>query len=131
MRFAGSNWTIATGLAVAGLVMAVTPRTASAQGDAAHGKSVFESQCTACHSLTANRVGPKLGGVVGRKAGTAAQFQYSPALKASSIVWSQPTLDQWLTSPQSLIPGQRMNITVSDAKRRADIIAYLMSAGAK
>lgn len=35
------------------------------------------------------------------------------------------TLDAWLTNPQALIPGQRMNFRVATGEDRADIIAYL------
>ena len=43
---------------------------ADGTGDSAHGEDLFSHHCSVCHSLTANRVGPALGGVYGRKAGT-------------------------------------------------------------
>lgn len=52
-------------------------------------------------------------------------FDYSPALRASRIVWSAQTLDAWLADPERLIPGQRMNYSVPQAADRADLIAYL------
>ena len=94
-------------------------------GDAVHGKELYESRCGACHSLDANRVGPAHRGVYGRTAGTAANFSYSTAVKNSGVVWQENTLDAWLTNPQALIPGQRMNFRVATAEDRADIIAYL------
>jgi len=94
-------------------------------GDASNGESLFEHHCTACHSLTSNRVGPNLAGVYGRKVGSAQGFTYSNALKNSTVIWTEENLDKWLTSPASFIPGQRMNFSISDAQKRADIIAFL------
>lgn len=104
------------------LAAAATPALA---GDPARGEQLYESRCIACHSLDANRVGPMHRGVYGRKAGSVPGFAYSPALTASSVVWTADTLDRWLTDPQSLIPGQRMNFRVALPDDRADIIAYL------
>ncbi len=99
---------------------------ASAQAaDAARGQDLYESRCGGCHSLDANRVGPAHRGVFGRKAGTVPDFGYSTAVKNSGVVWNDKTLDAWLTNPQALIPGQRMNFRVATAEDRADIIAYL------
>ena len=110
------------GLGVLLLAVAATPARA---GDPARGELLYESRCIACHSLDANRVGPMHRGVYGRKAGSVPGFAYSPALTASSVVWTADTLDRWLSDPQSLIPGQRMNFRVALPEDRADIIAYL------
>lgn len=98
---------------------------ASAGGDAVHGEEIYNSRCVACHSPDANRVGPRHRGVVGRKAGSLPDFNYSKAVKNSNIVWDEQTLDKWLTNPQAFISGQRMNFKVADPTDRADIIAYL------
>ena len=95
-----------------------------AAGDAAHGATVYQ-QCMICHSLTANGIGPRHGGVFGRKAGSLPDYDYSAALKASNIVWNETTLDQWLTSPQALVPGNKMMFSVKNAQNRADVIAFL------
>ena len=109
---------------VAGMSLAATAAPA-APGDPANGKVLYESRCGACHSLDANRVGPAHRGVYGRHVGTAPGFDYSPSLKNAQIVWNGATLDAWRTDPEKLIPGQRMNYSVPDAKDRADVIAYL------
>ena len=98
---------------------------AALAADAAHGEEIYNSRCIACHSPDANRVGPKHRGVVGRTAGTLPDFNYSKAVKSSGVVWSEETLDKWLTNPQAFIPGQRMNFKVTDPADRADLIAYL------
>ena len=96
-----------------------------AAGDATRGEQLYESRCMACHSLDANRVGPMHRGVYGRKAGSVPDFAYSVVLTSSPIVWSDTTLNRWLTDPEALIPGQRMNIRVLSADDRADLIAFL------
>ena len=96
-----------------------------AAGDAIRGEQLYESRCMACHSLDANRVGPMHRGVYGRKAGSVPDFAYSVALTSSPIVWSDTTLNRWLTDPEALIPGQRMNIRVLSADDRVDLIAFL------
>jgi cytochrome c len=100
-------------------------------GDAAHGQELYETRCIACHSIDENRVGPMHKGLFGRKAGSIADFDYSPAVKAAKIVWGERTLNAWLTDPESLIPGQKMGYSVPDAADRADIIAYLKQATRK
>jgi cytochrome c len=79
-----------------------------------------------------NGVGPNLWGVVGAKAGAHAGFQYSPALASSGVVWTETTLDQWLTQPTAVAPGTSMAFQgVTSATSRKDIIAYLGTLGAK
>lgn len=97
---------------------------ASLHGDAQRGKVLYQN-CTSCHSIDENDVGPKHRGVVGRKAGTAPDYAYSPALKASGIVWDASTLDRWLTNPSALVPGTKMFFLLKEPQDRADIIAYL------
>ena len=98
---------------------------AALRTDPERGALLYESRCSVCHSLDANRIGPKHQGIHGRRAGGVEGFDYSPALRASGVVWRDDTLNRWLENPQGFIPGQRMNIRVSKAKDRADIIAYL------
>lgn len=106
-------------------VLCAASAPAAVAADAAHGEEVYNSRCIACHSPDANRVGPKHRGVVGRTAGTVPDFNYSKAVKSSGVVWSEETLDKWLTNPQAFIPGQRMNFKVADPADRTDMIAYL------
>jgi cytochrome c len=101
-----------------------------ADGDAARGEKKFE-ECAACHKIAPgeDNVGPSLHGVFGRKAGTLADFRYSPALKRSGITWTAQTLDTFLADPQKVIPANRMPYAgLADASDRADLIAYLQKA---
>lgn len=93
--------------------------------DAERGRAAYEQRCGACHSVEADRVGPRHAGVFGRKAGSVQAFDYSPALKASGVVWNRDSLERWLSDPESLIPGQRMGYRLDDPRVRADIIAFL------
>jgi cytochrome c len=84
--------------------------------------------CTACHSITAdgeNSVGPNLRGVVGRKAGSQPNYDYSAALKASGIIWKPDKLEQWLSGPSKTVPGVRMAQVVSSPADRKAIVDYL------
>ena len=97
----------------------------NAAPDAEHGHALFAERCTACHALDSNKVGPMLGGVIGRRAGSAAGYDYSVALKHAGLVWSTDNLDRWLADPRAFIAGAKMPIRVLDAPSRKDIIAYL------
>ena len=99
--------------------------------DAVRGKQLYESQCFACHSLDANRVGPAHQGVFGRKAGSVKDYDYSDAVKKSKVIWNEKTLDRWLTNPEATIPGQKMGFSVQQARDRADLIEYLKSESRK
>ncbi len=124
--------TLATVLALAPSLLTPTAGHAAAPaGDPVHGQDIYESRCSACHSIDANRVGPAHRGVYGRKAGSAPGYAYSPALRASRVIWTEATLARWLTNPQAFIPGSRMGFQVAEAQDRADVIAYLKTQTAK
>ncbi len=76
-------------------------------GDPAHGKTLYQA-CQACHSIDDNDLGPKHRGVVGRHAGSVADYNYSMALKNSGLTWDPTTLDRWLSNPSALVPGTKM-----------------------
>jgi cytochrome c len=103
---------------------ATAPAHTPVSGDAARGKTLYQA-CQACHSVEDNDLGPRHRGVVGRHAGSVADYNYSPALKSSGITWDPRTLDRWLTNPSALVPGTKMFFKIDDAQSRADIIAYL------
>jgi len=102
-----------------------TERGETLSGDAVRGAQLYEARCGGCHSVDSHRIGPMHKGVFGRRAGSAAGFDYSPALKSSKLIWGDKTLDQWLTDPEWTIPGQAMGYRVEQPKDRTDLIAYL------
>lgn len=107
------------------LLWAVASASACAAGDAEQGRALYQSHCSACHSLDYNGAGPAHRGVMGRAAAQAAGFDYSAALRHSKLVWNEESLDRWLADPERTVPGQRMGVSVPDAQQRADLIAYL------
>ena len=112
-------------------VALTTAQGADRTGDAVKGKALYESRCTACHSLDHSRIGPAHRGVFGRHVAQVAGFDYSPALRRSHVVWNAKSLDRWLTDPEAFIPGQKMGYSVPDAQDRTDIIAFLASPDAR
>ena len=105
-------------------LLSVSLATAGTKGDPVHGKALYQG-CAACHSIDDNDLGPMHRGVVGRKAGTVKDYNYSAALKASGLTWTEANLDRWLTNPSELVPGTKMFFKIDDPQARADIIAYL------
>ena len=103
---------------------------ASAAPEATRGEQIY-ARCLACHALAFDRVGPRHCGLLGRKAGSVAGFAYTPAMKASRLVWNAETLDRFLENPMRVVPGTAMTYAgVPDKQDRADLIAYLAAADA-
>lgn len=98
--------------------------------NAVDGQKIFASRCAGCHAFDKTQIGPPLGGIFGRKAASLPRYPYSPALKASGIVWDAPALDRWLAGAQKDVPGALMPVSIGDQRTRADIIAYLQSTSA-
>jgi cytochrome c len=107
------------------LAAAPAPALAQPSPNVADGQMLYESKCGGCHSLDANRVGPKHRGVVGRKVATAPGYDYSPAIRKLGGVWTPQRIDQWLQGPQAMAPGAKMYFQVSDPVQRKAIITYL------
>jgi cytochrome c2 len=113
----------AIGVAAALLGASAAPALAA---DAARGKALFQQRCAMCHGVggAGGAIGPRLVGVVGRKAGMM-KFNYSPAMKKLAPLWNQAALDSFLKAPTAAVPGTKMPIGVSNPKDRSDIIAHL------
>ena len=115
---------LSAGIAV--LVLA-TPFVALA-GDAQRGAHVFQTYCSRCHSDVRNgppNFGPNLFGVLERRAGSAPEFDYSPAMRGARIVWSADQLKAYVESPAKVVPGARMASAGMDDSARDDLVAYL------
>lgn len=111
-----------------GFVLGLSPlAVAQTAADPARGRSLYEARCGGCHSLDANRTGPRHRGVVGRPVASLADYDYSPALRQIGGSWTADRLDTWLQGPQRMVPGTKMYLSVSGAAERRDIIAYLAS----
>ena len=70
--------------------------------------------------------GPRHRGVVGRRAGSVADYNYSAALKNSGLTWNEATLDRWLGPTRARsYRAPRMFFKLDSPQDRADVIAYL------
>ena len=125
-----------TPISVLFLVSAGTAYESAAQaqdlGDAGQGKTTFQQSCAICHADSVGpgnaeivKQGPSLVGVVGRGAAASTVFNYTEAMRHSGLTWDAPTLDRYLTSPTTMVPGTTMPISIADARDRSNIIAYL------
>ncbi len=97
---------------IATLLALLLPAVAAQAQDVEAGKAVFK-RCTACHAAdkTTNKVGPHLGDVYGRTAGTVEGFNYSTVMKeagAGGLVWDDANLGEYLTAPRAKLPGNKM-----------------------
>ena len=99
-----------------------------ALGDLGHGANVFK-KCAACHSIAeggANKIGPALWGVIGRKAGSVPNYKYSKAMAAYSKNWSFEEMNGFLIKPKDWIKGTKMSFAgLKNAKDRASVILYM------
>jgi cytochrome c len=121
----------ASALLMASLVQAAPATDGVVKGDPVRGHSLYQSRCTACHSLDQSRIGPAHRGVFDRLAGSVPGFDYSPALKRSGIRWSAANLNRWLADPEAFVPDQKMGYQVPDPVDRRDLIAFLASPDAR
>lgn len=116
------------------LLLPALPAFAQAQASAAleppsleRGEELW-GKCQACHTLEPNgrnTVGPRLWGVFGRKAGAVSDYRYSPAMKSSTVVWTNETMDQFLAATQDYMPGSKMYGGLAIPQDRADLIFWL------
>lgn len=119
-------------LPAAAIALAVAAPVAVAQ-DAGRGEGVFKRACFVCHMVgpeAKQRVGPVLNGIVGRKAGTVAGFNYSPANKNSDVTWTEDNLKTYLRDPRAFMPGNRMIYAgLKNDGDLGDLVAYLARFG--
>ena len=89
------------------------------------GEKVFK-RCVSCHSFTKTKIGPPLGNIFDKKAGSVKGFKYSKAMKNSDIVWNDCSLDSFLKKPRKYIKGTKMRFSGLKKKSHRDaVIKYL------
>lgn len=99
-----------------------------ANANAENGKKLAK-KCVACHSFNkggANKIGPNLWAVHGKKKGHRTDFKYSKALLAHGGIWDDQSLYSFLHKPSKYIPGTKMSFAgIKKPENIADVIAYL------
>ena len=89
------------------------------------GEKVFK-RCKSCHSFTKTKIGPPLGNIFDKKAGSIKGFKYSKVMKNSDIVWNDCTLDNFLKKPRKYIKGTKMRFSgLKKKSHREALIKYL------
>ena len=92
------------------------------------GAKIFK-KCAACHSIAqggANKIGPALWGVLGRKAGSVSEYKYSKAMLAHGNTWSFDEMNNFLVKPKDWVKGTKMSFAgLKNANERAAVILYM------
>jgi len=96
-------------------------------------EQLFNNACRTCHTLREgdNRLGPNLFMIIGRRAGSLPQYDYSVAMKEAGFVWGETNLARFIASPDEVVPGNKMKPygglrSGDDAK---NVVAFLVSLG--
>ncbi|HTV79326.1 MAG TPA: PQQ-dependent sugar dehydrogenase [Steroidobacteraceae bacterium] len=117
-------------MTMAGLLAGVLCAAPVFGADPTAGKGVFHAQCALCHSAepgdNGGGQGPNLNGVFDRHSAST-DFGYTPALKASGLTWDAATLERFLSSPTTVVPGSAMVVPVPNDTDRANLIAYFQA----
>jgi cytochrome c2 len=96
--------------------------------DVSKGRDYFIGHCIGCHAFACNKEGPSLGGLFGRKAGSAEGYEayYSDELKNYGVVWDENTLDVWFTDPGKIVVSvMAKSGKIDDVVQRQEVIAFL------
>ena len=98
----------------------------SSVADELSAEALYGLACAACHNSGVqvdHRVGPPLGKLNQRKAGSVEGYEYSAALSASTIHWNQAELTGWILDSDRRVPGSRMvynnQLTIDEIQRLA------------
>ncbi len=120
---------LTVGVLAGGYMLATQMAHAAAAGDAKGGALVFMDNCAVCHTAergAANKIGPNLFGVVGRKSASVTGYMYSPSMTKAGLTWDQNNLKEFLSGPQKKVPGTKMGFPgFADPADEADVLAYL------
>jgi cytochrome c len=99
--------------------------------DAVAGEEYFMRKCSSCHDEVKSSThgkGPNLWNIMGRKAGSAAGFAYSDAMKQSGHTWNYASLNYYLTNTKRAVPGRIMNFKgIRKQTDRVKLLLFLRS----
>jgi cytochrome c len=89
------------------------------------------AQCVSCHNFDAggaNGIGPNLHDVFGRPTASHAGFEYSEAMHGHGGSWDYLALNDFLTSPSTVVRGTKMAFAgLRNDQDRVALIAFLRS----
>jgi len=94
----------------------------------------LNNSCRPCHSVKEgdNRLGPNLNKIVGRKAGSLPNYNYSSSMKEAGFVWDQDKLTRFMVKPDEVVSGNKMQPYGGvSAEEAGKIVAYLQAAGSQ
>lgn len=96
----------------------------------ARGERVM-AQCRSCHTFDAggaNGIGPNLHDAFGRAVASHGGFEYSEGMQAHGGNWDYLALNDFLTSPATVVRGTKMAFAgLRNEQERVAMIAYLRS----
>jgi cytochrome c len=121
---------LAAGIGATVLLLCLRPGLAQQASDDI-GKQAFNNSCRTCHSVKEgdNRLGPNLHKIVGRKAGSLPNYNYSPSMKQADFIWDEDKLTRFLVKPDEIVSDNKMQPYGGIAKEEAaKVIAYLQAA---
>jgi len=94
-------------------------------------QQAFNNSCRTCHSVKEgdNRLGPNLSKIVGRRAGSLPDYNYSPSMKDAGFVWDKDKLTRFMVKPDEVVSGNKMQPYGGvSADEAAKVVAYLQAA---
>lgn len=100
----------------------------ASESTVSRGKKIFQ-MCTGCHGFNEGEpspAGPSLYGVAGRPVGSLQSYPYTQAMKNSDKTWTVKNFDEFIASPQTVLPGTGMAFTgIKDSEDRIALVAFL------
>lgn len=130
-------------IATAALLALAAPAFA---GDAAEGEKLFK-KCKSCHMIVADdgteiqkggKTGPNLYGVVGRQAGSVADFKYGDTIVEAGtggLIWDEAAIAAYVVDPKAYLKevtgdgAAKSKMSFKLKKGGEDVAAYLASVG--
>ncbi len=99
--------------------------------EAASEQQVFNNACRTCHTIKEgdNRLGPNLYKIIGRKAGSLPDYNYSSAMKGAGFVWDEEKLEHFIANPDEVVPGNNMKpySGLASTDDRKKVMVFLLS----
>ena len=93
-------------------------------------QQVFNNACRTCHSMKEgdNRLGPNLYKIIGRRAGSLPDYNYSSAMKDADFVWDEAKLARFIANPDEIVPGNKMipYSGLASAEDRKRVVTFLL-----